>query len=222
MRMLLTSGGVSNASIRAALVDLLGKPVEESNALCVLTALHAFRGGAQMAWRTLTEADENTTPMCALGWKTTGLLELTALSSLDENVWVPALEETDALLVAGGDPMFLSYWMDKSGVAAQLRSLPNLVYVGVSAGSMVLTPRIGEDFVNWRPPTGDDTTLGFVDFSIFPHVDHVKMPENTMAEAERWAADLAAPAYAIDDDTAIKVVDGTVEVISEGHWRTFG
>ena len=222
MKLLLTSGGVSNASINTALVDLLGKPVAESNALCILTALYPMRGGAQMAWRTLTEADENTTPMCAQGWKTTGLLELTALPSLDEDIWVSALEEADALLVAGGDPMYLAYWMQTSGVADRLRSLPDLVYVGVSAGSMVMTPRIGEDFVNWRPPTGDDTTLGFVDFSIFPHLDHVMLPENTMADAQRWATDLSAPAYAIDDETAIKVANGAVEVISEGHWHKFG
>jgi dipeptidase E len=87
---------------------------------------------------------------------------------------------------------------------------------------MVMTPRIGEDFVGWKPPTGDDGTLGIVDFSIFPHVDQVDLPENTMAEAERWAAGIPNPAYAIDDETAIKVTDdGGVEVVSEGHWKLF-
>jgi dipeptidase E len=86
---------------------------------------------------------------------------------------------------------------------------------------MVLTPRIGEDFVEWKSPTGGDETLGLVDFSIFPHLDHEMLPENTLADAERWAADIAGPAYAIDDQTAIKVVDGTVEVVSEGHWKLF-
>ena len=42
-----------------------------------------------------------------------------------------------------------------------------------------------------------------------------------MADAERWAARLPNPAYAIDDETAIKVADGTVEVVSEGHWKLF-
>jgi dipeptidase E len=86
---------------------------------------------------------------------------------------------------------------------------------------MVMTPRIGEDFKVWSPPAGGDRALGIVDFSIFPHVDHPTLPENTMAAAEQWAAGLSNPAYAIDDDTAIGVVDGTVEVISEGHWRHF-
>jgi dipeptidase E len=108
--------------------------------------------------------------------------------------------------------------MRESGLAELLPSLPETVWVGVSAGSMVMTPRIGDDFVNWRPPTRGDTTLGVVDFSIFPHLDHELMPDNTLAEAERWAADIGGPAYAIDDQTAIQVTDGTVEVVSEGQW----
>jgi dipeptidase E len=86
---------------------------------------------------------------------------------------------------------------------------------------MVMTPRIGQPFVGWRPHTGDDSALGVVDFSIFPHLDHPMLPENTVADAERWAADIQGPAYAIDDETAITVVDGTVDLVSEGHWKRF-
>ena len=84
-----------------------------------------------------------------------------------------------------------------------------------------MTPRIGQDFVQWKPPSGGDETLGIVDFSICPHLAPDGMPGNSMAEAERWAAGIQGPAYAIDDQTAIKVVDGTVEVVSEGHWKLF-
>jgi dipeptidase E len=99
--------------------------------------------------------------------------------------------------------------------------VPLDVYVGLSAGSMVMAPRIGEDFVRWRPPTGGDETLGLVDFSMFPHLDHEDLPDNSMADAERWAVGMSTPAYAIDDQTAIKVTDGTVDVVSEGHWKLF-
>ncbi|MCC6312118.1 MAG: peptidase E, partial [Trueperaceae bacterium] len=61
-----------------------------------------------------------------------------------------------------------------------------------------------------------------VDFSIFPHLDHPMLPSNTMAAAEAWASRLGVPAYVMDDDTAIKVVDGAVEVVSEGKWRFLG
>mgnify|MGYP002423328758 FL=1 len=149
-----------------------------------------------------------------------GVLELTALPSLARERWVPLLQETDVLLVNGGDPMYLCYWMQQSGLADLLSSLrPETVLVGLSAGSMVMTPRIGEDFVVGTALTGDDVTLGLVDFAIFPHLDHPMLPENTLAHAERWAAKMPIPAYAIDDDTAIQVVDGSIEVISEGHWK---
>ena len=84
-----------------------------------------------------------------------------------------------------------------------------------------MTPRIGQDFVQWKPPTGGDETLGVVDFLIFPHLAPDGMPGNSMAEAEQWAASIAGSAYAIDDETAIQVVDGTVDVVSEGHWKLF-
>jgi dipeptidase E len=106
-------------------------------------------------------------------------------------------------------------------MADMLPSLSETVWVGLSAGSMVMTPRIGEDFVQWRPPTGDDSTLGIVDFSICPHLAQEGMPGNSMADAQRWAAEILGRAYAIDDETAIKVVDDTVEVVSEGRWHLF-
>jgi dipeptidase E len=157
--------------------------------------------------------------MGELGWKSLGILELTALPSIDKERWVAWVQEADVLLVNGGDPLYLCYWMRQSGLADLLPSLREKVWVGLSAGSMIMTPRIGEDFVNWRPPTGGDETLGVVDFSIFPHLDHPDLPENTLANAEKWAAGLGNPAYAIDDETGFKVVDGVVEVISEGHWQ---
>ena len=159
--------------------------------------------------------------MCELGWKSLGVLELTALPSINEELWVPTVQETDVLLVNGGDPLYLCHWMRQSGLADLLPSLRDTVYVELSAGSLVMTPKIGEDFVRWTPPTGGDETLGMVGFSIFPHLDHPDMPDNSMSDAERWAAGMPVPAYAIDDRTAIRVTDGNVEVVSEGHWMLF-
>jgi dipeptidase E len=221
MKLLLTSAGVKNESINDALVDLLGKPIADTNALCIPTAMHpSYGGGPSAVWKFIT-GQEPRTPMCELGWKSLGVLELTALPSIEKERWVPKVQETDVLLVGGGDPLYLSYWMQQSGLDDLLSTLRDVVYVGLSAGSMVMAPSIGEDFVRWRPPTGGDTTLGVVEFSIFPHLDHVDLPENTMADAEKWAAELPQSAYAIDDQTAIKVTDGAVDVISEGHWHLF-
>ncbi len=220
MRLLLTSAGIKNASIHDALVDLLGKPIAESSALCIPTAAYGHPLTPRVAWRFIS-GQEPRTPMCELGWKSLGVLELTALPSIDEKQWVRLVQETDVLLVGGGDALYLCHWMRESGLADLLPSLRETVWAGLSAGSMVMTPRIGEDFVVWRPPAGGDRTLGLVDFSIFPHVDHEDLSENTMANAEKWAAEIRGPAYAIDDETAIKVTDGTVEVVTEGHWKLF-
>jgi dipeptidase E len=220
MNYLLTSAGIKNPSINNALVSLLGKPISECSALCIPTANHGQRREAAFrAWR-FVAGQEPQCPMVELGWKSMGLLELTALPSIKEDNWVPTVRETDVLLVNGGDPMYLSYWMQQSGFADLLPSLSG-VYVGLSAGSMVMAPNIGQDFVGWTPPTGGDETLGIVDFAIFPHLDHPALPENTMADAEKWAAGMTVPAYAIDDETAIQVVDGAIDVISEGHWKLF-
>ena len=220
MKLLLTSAGMTNTSIHNTLVDLLDKPIAESSALCIPTASYGHpMAGPVAAWRFIS-GQEPRCPMCELGWKSVGVLELTALPSIARALWVPMVQETDVLLVNGGDPLYLCYWMRQSGLADLLPSL-RAVYVGLSAGSMVMTPRIGEDFVGWTPPTGGDETLGLVGFSIFPHLDNPDLPENTMADAERWAAGMPVPAYAIDDLTAIKVVDGSVEVVSEGHWTSF-
>ncbi len=221
MRLLLTSAGIKNPSIHDALVDLLGKPIADSNALCIPTAGYGHPWASpDKAWKFIA-GREPRTPMCELGWKSLGVLELTALPSIDKEKWVPWVRDTDVLLVNGGDALYLCHWMRQSGLADMLPSLRETVWVGLSGGSMVMTPRIGEDFVGWKPPTGDDRALGIVDFSIFPHVDNPDLPDNTMAAAEKWAAGLGGPAYAIDDETAIKVVDGAVEVVSEGHWRLF-
>ena len=218
MKLLLTSAGIKNASIRGALIDLLGKPIAESTALCIPTAAsgHPHVGPGEKPWQFISGTSG--LPMTELGWKSVGVLELTALPSIDEERWVPLVRETDVLLVGGGDALYLFHWMRESGLADLLPSLTDTVWVGLSAGSMVMTPRIGEDFVGWRSPSGSDETLGLVDFHICPHVNGDDNPGNTRAEAEAWAAGIEGPAYAVDDETAFTVVDGHVEVVSEGQW----
>jgi dipeptidase E len=219
MQLLLTSGGVRNPSIRSALVQLLGKPIDECHALCVPTAQWGHPMCGPTSVRGFVAAEPGWEHLTGLGWASLGVLELTSLPSIGAERWVPWVRGVDALLVDGGDATYLCHWMRESGLADLLPTLPRTVWVGVSAGSMVMTPRIGMDFVEW-PYAPDDRALGVVDFSIFPHLD--AFPQNTMADAERWAADIGIPAYAIDEQTAIKVIDGSIEVISEGHWKQFG
>ena len=132
---------------------------------------------------------------------------------------MPWVREADVLLVDGGEATYLAHWLVESGLADLLPELTDTVWVGVSAGSMVLTPRIGDLFVEWRPEDGD-RTLGLVDFSLFPHVG--LFPGNTLEVAEQWAAGLGNPAYALDEQSAVLVDGDRVEVVSEGEWRRFG
>jgi len=241
MKLLLTSCGINNASINDALVEMLGKPIAECNALFIPTAIYPFPGGPGMAWRAVSGKAKS--PLTHLGWKSLGLLELTALPSIDKKTWLPSVEETDALLFWGGDPLYLSYWMRQSGLTDLLPSLYKTVYVGVSAGSMAASAIFGATYDN--PPNGIVTGLtaedivfdtpegeinrtfvtargaGLVDFALIPHFNHENHQEASPANTEKLAAKMSVPVYAIDDETAIKVTDGNVEVISEGSWKLF-
>lgn len=242
MRALLTSGGIKNSSIHDALVGLLDKPIAESNALFIPTAVYPFPGGPGMAWRAI--CGKAPSPLCELGWKSLGVLELTALPSIEEAAWVPTVRDADALLVWGGDPLFLANWMRRSGLTDLLPTLRSeAVYVGVSAGSIAVTStfvetydepvrgsdeRLKSEDVVFSTPQGDvDRILvtgqgaGLVDFAVIPHLEHADHPDASLANAERWAARIPAPTYAIDDETAIKVTDGTAQVVSQGHWKLF-
>jgi dipeptidase E len=240
MKLLLTSGGISNASIHNALANLLGKPIAEAKALVIPTAIYPFPGGADHAWEAI--CGKSKSPFAGVGWKSLGVLELAVLPSIDEECWVPAVQETDAVLVWGGDPVFLAYWMRQSGLADLLPSLRHgIVYLGVSAGSMAATSTFAETYHEPRRGSGDALSaeeivfvtpegelrmilvaaqgLGLVDFAIIPHVDHADPRD--MAIAEQWAARMRVPTYAMDDQTAIKVTDGLIDVISEGRWTLF-
>ncbi|HEV2482062.1 MAG TPA: Type 1 glutamine amidotransferase-like domain-containing protein [Puia sp.] len=241
MKLLLTSSGISTTSIHRALVDLLGKPMEESTALVIPTAIYPFRQGANMGYQAI--CGKTHSPFAQLGWKSLGVLELTALPSIRKEVWLPAIQDADALLVWGGDPLYLAYWLGQSGLADLLPSLRETVYVGVSAGSMAVSATFAEAYTN--PPAGNVKALttenivfstpqgdihrtfvtargaGLVDFALIPHFNHKDHPDASGSNAEKWAARLPVPVYAIDDQTAIKVVDDTVEVVSEGQWKLF-
>ena len=242
MRVLLTSAGIKNSSIHAALVGLLGKPIADSDALFIPTGLYPFPGGPGMAWRAIS--GQASSPLCELGWKSLGVLELTALPSIEEAAWVPGVRDADALLVGGGDPLYLAGWMRRSGLTGLLPALRSeAVYVGVSAGSIAATSTFVETYrepprgidgpprsegIVFATPQGDVHRIlvtgqgaGLVDFAVIPHLDHAGHPDASLANAERWAARIPAPAYAIDDETAISVVDGFAQVVSEGHWKLF-
>src|SRR5208282_5158323 len=119
-------------------------PIAECSALVIPTSAYYFMpGGMDIAYRLISGTAKS--PLCELGWRSLGVLELTALPSVTREQWVPRLEETDVLLVGGGSPTYLCHWMRESGLAELLPTLPSaMTYVGVSGGSMAVTSSFGE------------------------------------------------------------------------------
>ena len=231
MKALLTSSGVTNDAIRSALTDLLGRPVAECTAVHVPTAVYGLPDGPGYA-------TEMTRYWDALGWAELGTLELTALPSLPEELWRPALEAADAILVAGGNSGYLSHWAHRTRFAELLPGLlDRAVYVGVSAGSCLLTPayhyheqRLAETGVYYDDEydeaapagAGDSRALGLVGVHLRPHLNSTDFGVDLSAAAmERAAARVDGPLYAIDDQTALVVEDGDIRVVSEGDWLLF-
>ena len=237
MKLLLTSLGITNERIRKALVDLLGKPINQSVALFVPTAIYAYPNASNYAWEFLKSIGN-------LGWRKFGLLELTALPNLNKDVWLSEVKEADALIVGPGNGFYLSFWMQKSGLFNILPELleKGITYVGVSAGSMVLTHSLYfnrkhfektgiyfDDEYNEEAPinSGSDKTMHLVDFVIRPHFNEEysetnMVPQATLENVEKWATKIDAPLYAIDDQTALKVIDDKVEIVTKGNWKLFG
>ncbi len=229
MKLLLTSAGISNASIERALVEMLGKPISESRALYVPTGMYPFRSGGQGVVRSLS--DESPNPLCQLGWQSLGLFELSTLTTIKRDHWVQDLLEADALLVYGGNVLYLKYWMQKSGFADLFEQMQDKVYVGVSAGSIVMTGHNCDIESNLEVlPDIEEMTkhgekgLGLVDCALWVHLNNPNpiFEDHTSANIERWSQNIPSVTYAIDDQTAIRVVDGKLDVISEGHWETYG
>ena len=233
-KLLLTSLGITNEHIRKALVDLLGKPINQSTALFVPTAIYpyyAYPNVSNYAWESLQSLGN-------LGWKKFGVLELTALPSLNKDIWLPEVEAADAIIVGQGNGFYLSFWMQKSGLFDILPELleKGKTYVGISAGSMILTHSLSfnrkrfektgvyyDDEYEEEAPinAGSDKTMRLVDFVIRPHLNSNMFPKVTLENIEKWAAKIDVRLYAIDDQTALKVIDGKVEVITEGNWKLF-
>lgn len=219
MRFLLTSAGVTNGSIRSALTDLLGRPIEECAAICIPTAGYGLPGGPERAWRTLRAFE-------SLGWREFGVLELTTLSTAPESSWLPALTRADCVIVGDGSAGYLAYWMAASGMAERLTGLlwdrPRTVYLGAGAGSMIVTRGL-------RGDGGDDVpagavgaeTLELLDLVVRPHLRGRAGSGSARALVAADAADLDVPLYAIDDESAVVVRDGVVRVVSEGEWAVF-
>ena len=217
MKLLLTSGGITNKSIAKVLFDLVGKKPEDTSLVFVPTASNVEKGNKDWLIDDLINLKN-------LNLKE---IDIADISAIDKKLWLPRMEDADVLFFEGGNSYHLMEWMNRSGLTEILPELlKTKVYVGLSAGSMVTGKDLaliqsqilyGEDWERKEDMAG----LNFVDFYFFPHLNspHFNLrKEEIIREAVK---DMKEKVYAMDDQSALKIVDGKVEIISEGKYLIF-
>lgn len=214
MKLLLTSSGLTNKSISSALFELTGKKPEDTTIAFIPTASNVETGNKDWLIEDLLNLKR-------LNFKS---IEITDISAVDKNIWLPSFERADVLFFEGGNTYHLMRWLNKSGLTKLLpRLLKDKVYVGVSAGSMVTNPDLAlklsqiiyeEDMLETEELQG----LNFVDFYFLPHLNSEWFKKMKRENIEKVGQKISRKIYALDDNCALKIVDGKVEVISEGKW----
>lgn len=216
-KLLLTSEGLTNSSIIDALADLLGKKFSQSTVAFVPTASNVETGDKRWLIADLKKLDE-------LNFKQ---IEITDVSAVDEEIWRPSFERADVIFVVGGSTFHLMKWFHKTGLATDLpKILENKVYVGISAGSMVMGPELNLEisqiiYEEAMQETTGMKALGLVDFYFIPHLNSQWFKKCTKENIEKIRQFVPGPIYALDDNSALKIVDEQLEVVSEGKWIKF-
>lgn len=217
MKLLLTSGGLRNKTIIDALLSLTGRPFSELNVTFVPTAANVEKGDKDWLIDDLIR-------LTNLAFKS---IDIVDISAVPKDIWLPRLEFADIIFVEGGNTFHLMYWMERSGLKDLLPGmLEKKVYVGVSAGSMVMCKSLEMStskklYYEDAPQTQKDEGMGLVDYLIRPHLNSEYFKQVTLENLEQYAKKFPDTFYALDDESAIKVIDGRSEVISEGVWKKF-
>jgi dipeptidase E len=218
MKLLLTSAGITNKTITRELLDLTEKPFENLKMAFIPTAANVERGSKDWLIDDLVNCNN-------LGFESIDIIDI---SAIPKDSWEPRIREADVLVFGGGNTFHLMYWVEKSGLKDILSDLlSDKIYVGISAGSIITSRRLSvsdsERLYSEEIGEHEKSTegLGFVDFCIRPHLNSPYFPKINKEEMEEAAKELKEPMYVVDDQTAIKVVDGKVEVVGEGECLKF-
>jgi len=219
MKLLLTSGGITNNSISRVLFELAGKPAKDLNLVFIPTAANVEEGDKSWLIDDLNNCKK-------LGFSS---VEITDISAVPREIWKPIFEKADILLFGGGNSFYLMHWLKKTGINDLLpQMLKTKVYMGISAGSMVATKSLSlsSDKKLYYPDSNlgkfkEETALGLVDFLVRPHLNSPHFPNVRVEKLRELAKEIPETIYAIDDDTAIKVVNDKISIISEGEWEKF-
>ncbi|MDQ5890086.1 MAG: dipeptidase [Patescibacteria group bacterium] len=216
MKLLLTSNGLSNQIIAEALFDLVGKKPENTSLVFISTASNMQTGDKNWFIDDLVNIQKQ-------NFKT---IKITDIINVPENIWRPQLEEADVLFFEGGSSSYLMECMSKLDFKDTLVNLlQNKVYVGVSAGSMVTGPdldlTLSQKIYGKRARQNRITCLGLVDFYILPHLNSPHFAERVEDNIKEVMKDVSRKTYVLDDQSALKVVDGVVEIIGGGKYLEF-
>ncbi len=218
MKLLLTSNGLSNPSIARALFELVGKLPTDTHIAFIPTAMNVSTGNKDWFIDDLSNIKKQE-PKC---------IDIVDISALPKNIWLPRLEAADVLFFSGGNSFHLMRWIEESGLKEVLpKLLETRVWAGISAGSMVTNPTLAlsskDKQIYYEENFGyaSEKALGLVDVYTRPHFNSPDFPQATKEYIEAIAKDFPDTIYALDDNSAIKVVDGTVEVVSEGEYYKF-
>lgn len=214
MRLLLTSAGISNKSIEKALRDMVVKPITDCKIAFIPTAANAEAGDKTWLIDDLNNFNK-------LKPQT---LDIVDISALPKDLWLPRLKAADIIVVGGGNTFHLMHHVQTSGLAKELPGLlKTRVYVGISAGSIIPSPslEISESKRLYSEEMGEykfSDGLNYVNFYIRPHLNSPYFTNVREEIIEEKAKDVPGVIYAIDDQSAIQVIDNKINIISEGKF----
>ena len=218
MKFLLTSGGITNPTIAKALLDLVVKKAEETNIAFIPTAANA--DSHDKGWFI-----DNLYQLKQQKYKRIDIVEISGLPKWN---WQERLEYADVIIFSGGPTPHLMYWLEKTGLKELLPELlKTRVCVGISAGSIITAPtletsnQVKAKLNKVKFGFETNTGLGFVNFYIRPHLNSSTSPHSTKEFIEEISKQIPQTIYGIDDQMAIKVVDGKEELIGEGEYVVF-
>ena len=211
MKLLLTSAGIMNQTLAEGLISLLEVPLHEVKIGFIPTAANVEEGNKDWFIDQITNLQK-------YGFNWIDIIDI-SVPSVD---WQDRLESVDVVCISGGNTFYLLDQVRRTKFDVWLEKNKNSkIYLGMSAGSIIMTPTIAVASVDNGDINFDGLKnlqgLNFVDFEISPHT-----PENVSHIAnKKYLKTSKNKLYAIDNETGIKILSGNVEVLSEGQWLLY-
>ncbi len=206
MKLMLTSSGITNPSLAKALKTL----VKEDLKIAFIPTAANNKGG-----------DKDWLINDLANCRKIGEVDIVDISALKKNDWLSRLKWANVIFLGGGDTVYLMDWIVKSGLVEELPSLlKTRVYAGISAGSIVLNKKLSasREFLYGDETKDSPKGLGYVDFYVRPHLNSAHYPKLRDEFLKELAPKFDGDLYALDDNSAIILNEGKIEVVSEGKW----